>query len=121
FFRVKTREELEAASAAAKGNRGLEMAVAEYKKLTWSERRQMIAEEKEKARRDKIAMLHYARNEGLAQGRLEGEAIGEARGVEKGEARGRMQLAALLKSGKTLDEALTILQAETQDGSTASY
>jgi hypothetical protein len=96
FFRVKTRGELEAASAAAKGNRGLEMAVAEYKKLTWSERRQMIAEEKEKARRDKIAMLHYARNEGLALG--------------------RMQLAALLKSGKTLDEALAILQAETQDG-----
>jgi predicted transposase/invertase (TIGR01784 family) len=48
------------------------MAVAEYQKLTWNERRQMIAEEKEKARRDKIAMLHYARHEG--------EAIGEARG-----------------------------------------
>jgi hypothetical protein len=43
FFRVKTREELEAASAAAKGNRGLEMAAAEYKKLTRSERRRMIA------------------------------------------------------------------------------
>jgi type II secretory pathway component PulF len=81
----------------------------------------MIAEEKEKARRDRIAMLHYARHEGLAQGRMEGEAIGEARGEAIGEARGReegltlgrMQLAALLKSGKTLDEALEILQAET--------
>jgi type II secretory pathway component PulF len=68
----------------------------------------MIAEEKEKARRDKIAMLDYAWNEG----RETGEAIGEARGMEKGEAKGRMQLAALLKSGKTLDEALEILQAE---------
>jgi type II secretory pathway component PulF len=91
--------------AADKGNRGLKMAVAEYKKLTWSERRQMIAEEKEKARRDKIAMLHYARNEGR----------------EEGLTLGRMQLAALLKSGKTLDEALEILQAETQDGGAASY
>jgi hypothetical protein len=33
----------------------------------------MIAEEQEKARRDKIAMLHYARHEG--------EAIGEAKGL----------------------------------------
>jgi type II secretory pathway component PulF len=77
----------------------------------------MIAEEKEKARRDKIAMLHYARHEGRLEGREEGLTLGRL----EGEARGRMQLAALLKSGKTLDEALAILQAEIQDGGTASY
>jgi hypothetical protein len=105
FFRIKTRGELEAASAAAKGNQGLEMAAAEYKKLTRSARGRMIAG-------DKTAILHDAWNEdrekGLALGRLEGETIGEARD--------RQKLAALIKSGKTLDEALTILQAETQDG-----
>ncbi|MDR2482453.1 MAG: Rpn family recombination-promoting nuclease/putative transposase [Treponema sp.] len=124
FFRVKTREELEAASAAAKGNRGLEMAVAEYKKLTWSERRQMIAEEREKARRDKIAMLHYARHEGREEGLTLGRMEGEARGMEKGEAigeaRGQQKLAALLKSGKTLDEALAILQAEAGSNNSGS-
>jgi type II secretory pathway component PulF len=70
-------------------------------------------------------MLHYARHEGEAigeaRGRMEGLALGRLEGETIGEARGRMQLAALLKSGKTLDEALAILQAETQDGSTASY
>ena len=127
-------------TAAARGNKRLETAVAVYKKLTWSERRRLIAEEREKARRDKAAMLHYAWNEGrekgeaigeargqekgLALGRLEGEAIGETRGQERGlalgrlegETQGRMKLAALIKSGKTLDEALEILQAEAGNG-----
>jgi predicted transposase/invertase (TIGR01784 family) len=113
FLRSKTREELEAAAALAKGNRGLEMAVAEYKKLTWSEQRRMIADEKEKARRDKAAMLHYARMEGEAKGRMEGE----AKGRMEGEAKGRMKLAALIHSGKTLDEAMNILQSEAADSS----
>ena len=55
--------------AAAKGNKELEMAAAEYKKLTWGERRRLIAEEREKARRDKVAMLHYAWNEGRSMER----------------------------------------------------
>ncbi|MDR2482454.1 MAG: hypothetical protein LBD08_02350 [Treponema sp.] len=76
------------------------MAVAEYKKLTWSERRQMIAEEKEKARRDKIAMLHYARNEG--------EAIGEARGQNIA----REQILGFLDQGMSLKELKRRLSGE---------
>ena len=79
------------------------MAVAEYKKLTWSERRRLITEEKEKARQDKAAMLHYAWNEG----RLEGEAIGETRGRIESKTRGqsmeREQILGLLDQGMSLD------------------
>ena len=59
------------------------MAAAEYKKLTWSERRRLIAEEREKARRDKAVMLHYAWNEGfsLNSARLRGLPSGFPFGV----------------------------------------
>jgi hypothetical protein len=95
---------LEVITAAAKGNKGLEMAVAEYKKLTWSERRRMIAEEKEKARRDKIAMLDYAWNEG----REKGEALGEARG----QSMEREQILGLLDQGMSLEELKRRLSGE---------
>ncbi|MDR2393031.1 MAG: hypothetical protein LBD93_02585 [Treponema sp.] len=45
------------------------MAVAEVKKLSWSERRRMIADAQELWRRDMAGMLQGAREEGVKAGR----------------------------------------------------
>ena len=63
-------------------------------------------EKAEKARRDHIAIMHYAvskgRAEGLAEGEARGEARGRAEGIAEGETRGRAE-------GKA-EVALTMLQ-----------
>jgi predicted transposase/invertase (TIGR01784 family) len=65
--------------------------VAEIKRLSWSERRRMIAEAREKWRRDMAAMKKDAREDGLAEGKAEGIAEGLAEGIAEGKAKGKAE------------------------------
>jgi flagellar biosynthesis/type III secretory pathway protein FliH len=42
--------------------------VEEYQRISWSQRRRLLADYWEKQRRDAAAAMHYARNEGLEEG-----------------------------------------------------
>ena len=53
-----------------------ESAVCKYKQLTADERIRMIAENEEKAWKDRQAEIKYAKEEGKAEGRAEGRAEG---------------------------------------------
>ena len=76
----------------------------------------MIAKEQEKARRDKVAMLHCAWNEGrekgLALGRLEGETRGRLEGETRGQSMERAQILGLLDQGMSLEELKRRLSGE---------
>ncbi len=89
FFKCKTQEDL---TMLTKAHAEIKPAVNEYAKITWSDRRRMIAEYKEKARRDRHAMVEFAkdegREEGIALGEAKGIALGEAKGIVIGEAKG---------------------------------
>jgi predicted transposase YdaD len=67
-------------------------AVVELRKMSWSERRRDRALAKEMWRHDVATWKHYARQEGLAEGKAEGLAKGlaegEAKGLAEGEAKG---------------------------------
>ncbi len=84
FFKCKTKEDF---TMLAKTHPEVKPAINEYAKLSWSDRRRMIADYKEKARRDKYAMMEFAkdegRDEGIALGEVKGIAIGEAKGLER--------------------------------------
>jgi flagellar biosynthesis/type III secretory pathway protein FliH len=62
--------------------------VARYKELTADERERMIAEAVEKQRRDRVAEIEYAKDEGLAEGRAEGHSEGLAEGLAEGHSEG---------------------------------
>ena len=61
-------------------NVAFESAVCKYKQLTADERIRMIAEENEKAWKDRQAEIKYAMEEGIQKGRTEGRAEGRAEG-----------------------------------------
>ena len=65
FMNTDDKEELD---KMAVRNAALESAVCKYKKLTADERIRMIAEEKEKAWKDRQAEIKAAKEEGLEQG-----------------------------------------------------
>ena len=71
FLSSETPEEF-----AAVKERGPEMAeaVARLAELSADEEMRMLADAREKARRDQIARMRYAREEGKAEGRAEGKA-----------------------------------------------
>lgn len=74
FFKCQTKEEL---TMLTQTHPEVKPAVNEYAKISWSDRRRMIADFKEKQRRDKHAMLEFAKDEG----REEGEQIRLALGL----------------------------------------
>ena len=80
-----TEEELKCIS-----ERGYEMkeAVVRIRKLSKEESELMIEEAIEKNRRDKVAEIEYARDEGLEQGMREGIEKGMERGIEQGMEKG---------------------------------
>jgi predicted transposase/invertase (TIGR01784 family) len=77
FFKTRKLEDFE---MLAKKYPEVGGAVVELKRLSWSERHRMIADSREKLRRDNAAMMEEAREEGLAEGEAKGLAIGEAKG-----------------------------------------
>jgi flagellar biosynthesis/type III secretory pathway protein FliH len=52
--------------------------VEEYQRLSWSQRRRLLADYWEKQRRDARAAMAYARDEGRNEGRAEGLDEGRA-------------------------------------------
>ena len=73
FMNTDDKEEL---NKMAVRNAALESAVCKYKKLTADERIRMIAEESEKAWKDRQAEIKAAKEEGLEQGLEQGEEKG---------------------------------------------
>ena len=73
FMNTDDKEELD---KIAVRNAALESAVCKYKKLTADERIRMIAEEREKAWKDRQAEIKAAKEEGLEQGLEQGEEKG---------------------------------------------
>jgi predicted transposase/invertase (TIGR01784 family) len=71
FFKSRKLEEFD---MLAKKHPEISGPVVEIKRLSWSERRRMIAEAREKLRRDNAAIMDDAREDGLAEGMAEGEA-----------------------------------------------
>ncbi|AEF86006.1 conserved hypothetical protein [Treponema primitia ZAS-2] len=65
FFKCQTKEEL---TMLTKTHPEVKPAVNEYAKISWSDRRRMIADFKEKQRRDKYDMLEFAKDEGRDEG-----------------------------------------------------
>jgi predicted transposase/invertase (TIGR01784 family) len=64
FFKCRRKEEFE---MLAKGYPEVQGLVKEYQRISWSDRRRMIAEYREKQWRDEQAALDYARDEGRAE------------------------------------------------------
>jgi predicted transposase/invertase (TIGR01784 family) len=71
FFKCKTAEDFKMLS---KKHPEIRPALAEYQRLSMSERFRKIADHKEKQRRDEWAALEYAKDEGREEGRNEGRA-----------------------------------------------
>jgi len=93
FLNTDDKEELD---KMAVRNVAFESAVCKYKQLTADERIRMIAEENEKAWKDRQAEIKYAMEEGIQKGRTEGRAEGRA----EGEYKTKIDIAKnLLKSG----------------------
>jgi len=88
----------------AKKGPELKKAVGVLKELSADERTRMLAEAREKARRDEVSRRNRARREG----REEGIKIGEERGREEG----HKDILKLLKSGKSADEIIREYGAE---------
>jgi predicted transposase/invertase (TIGR01784 family) len=80
FFKCRRKEEFEMLKKEHPEVRG---PVDDYQKLSVSKRWRMIADYREKERRDARAALGYARDEGLAEGREEGLAESQQALVEK--------------------------------------
>jgi predicted transposase/invertase (TIGR01784 family) len=72
WLRFLNCDEEESMEMIANKNEGVRRAVARYKELTADERERMIAEAVEKQRRDRVAELEYAKEEGLAEGQAKG-------------------------------------------------
>lgn len=68
FFKCKSKEEL---AMLSKLYPQVKPAVEEHQKMSWSDRRRMRAEAREKWYRDRRAEIAYARDEGLEKGRQE--------------------------------------------------
>jgi predicted transposase/invertase (TIGR01784 family) len=71
FFKCRTEEEFE---MLKKRHPEVQEQVEEYQRLSWSQRRRLLADYWEKQRRDARAALAYARDEGLEEGLEKGRA-----------------------------------------------
>jgi predicted transposase/invertase (TIGR01784 family) len=88
FFKCKSEEELKMLLIK---HPKVKPAVEEYQKMTWSDRRRMIAEYKEKWRRDRWAELEYAKDEGLELGMEKSREVIEEKDREIAELRRKLQ------------------------------
>jgi predicted transposase/invertase (TIGR01784 family) len=70
FFKRRTEEEFE---MLKKRHPEVQPQVEEYQRLSWSQRRRLLADYWEKQRRDARSAMAYARDEGLEEGRAESQ------------------------------------------------
>ncbi|GHT95847.1 hypothetical protein FACS1894141_5200 [Spirochaetia bacterium] len=94
FFKCRTVKEVDMLAARHPEVSG---PVVEIKRLSWSERRRMIADAREKLRRDNAAIMAYAKEQGLEEGRTEGRVEGLAEGKAEGIAEGIAKTAQRMK------------------------
>jgi flagellar biosynthesis/type III secretory pathway protein FliH len=80
FFKCGTEEEFE---VLWKRHPEVQPQVEEYQRISWSEKRRLLADHWEKQRRDAAAAMHYARNEGLEEGLEKGRAESQQALAEK--------------------------------------
>ena len=74
------------------------------RKFSLEEQQQIIADAKEKNRRDRVAREAYVFDEGRAKGEAKGRAEGKAEGRAEGEAKERIKLiTSMLKNGANMD------------------
>jgi predicted transposase/invertase (TIGR01784 family) len=107
FLSGKTMEDFE---MLTQENPAVNKAVGVLMELNASQRRRMIAESREKARRDYQARFDGAFDKGVKQG----EARGEARGETRGENKKARELLALIEKGYSAEQLRGILtQQET--------
>ena len=85
---AKTEEEME---TLAQGIPGLDAACAKLREFSQSDELRELAIARQKAERDKIAEISFAKNEGIAEGIAEGMAKGIAKGMAEGIAKGRVE------------------------------
>ncbi|MDR1291961.1 MAG: hypothetical protein LBJ91_00990 [Clostridiales Family XIII bacterium] len=71
-------DEVKSMEAIAEKNEGVRNAVAKYKALTADENARILAQLREKDRRLEKGRLDYARDQGVAKGRVEGRAERDA-------------------------------------------
>ena len=106
---METNNEEELKMLATKGPE-LKKAVGVLMELSADERTRMLAESREKARRDEASRLRRARREGREEGREEGRVEGREEGREEGRVEGvqigEMKIIELLKSGKSAEEII---------------
>jgi predicted transposase/invertase (TIGR01784 family) len=88
FFKCRTEEEF---AMLAKRHPEVQGPVEEYQRISWSQRRRLLAEYWEKQRRDAQAALDYAREEGIQKGRAEIQQELAAKDREIAELRRRLQ------------------------------
>jgi predicted transposase/invertase (TIGR01784 family) len=80
FFKCRRKEEFE---MLGKRHPEVEPQVEEYQRISWSQRRRLLADYWEKQRRDAASAMIYARNEGREEGREEGRAESQQALAEK--------------------------------------
>ena len=88
----------------------MKKAVGVLKELSADERTRMLAEAREKARKDAASRLNWAREEGKEEGiqigKEEGIQIGKEEGIQIGRKEGQEKIIDLLKSGKSPEEII---------------
>jgi predicted transposase/invertase (TIGR01784 family) len=97
WLRFMKTEEVEEMEKLAEQNSYIEKTMMKVMEMSKDEAERMIAEGREKARRDREAELDYAMNEGLA--------LGEAKGEAEGEVKKQLEIARNMK-GRGMDVAL---------------
>jgi predicted transposase/invertase (TIGR01784 family) len=73
FFKCRSKEDFD---MLLKKHPEVQPVVAEYQRISWSEKRRRIAEYKGMQRQDELMALEYAKDEGRELGRAEGEQKG---------------------------------------------
>jgi predicted transposase/invertase (TIGR01784 family) len=96
FFKCRSKEEFE---MLTKRHPEVKPQVEEYQRITWSQRRRLLAEYWEKQRRDAASAMNYARNEGREEG------------MEKG----RNQILELMRQGYTTEQIEAKLREDSRD------
>jgi predicted transposase/invertase (TIGR01784 family) len=92
FFKCRTKEDFQ---MLLKKHPEVKPVVAEYQRISWSEKRRKIADYKEKIRRDEWARTEYVRDEGRAEGREESRQALEEKAREIEELRRKLREAGI--------------------------
>ena len=107
FFAAQTEDEF---MRLAQNNSAMEEAWGVIKELSADERERLLAEDREKTRRDNAAYYETGLVEGRAEGRVEGRAEGREEGLAEGRAEERRSMiASMLGQGLSPEQISTFI------------